>query len=643
MRRLIRSEVWSRPSTVAALYLLAALVMTWPLVAVMTRRIAGDTGDSLFNCWVLLWTSGQLLHALQGDLSALAQYWNGNIFYPAPLTLAYSNHLTPQMLQALPVLAATGNVVLAYNLLFIGTIVLSGLGVYLLVRELTGQAAAAFLAGLAFAFAPYRIDQYEHLEVLSSQWMPFALYGFRRFFVTMRLRPLVGGAAALVAQALSSGYYLAYFTPFAVAYCVFELVARGRLGDLRAWRALVVAGGIVLFAVGLFSWPYVQVRRLGDVGKRDRLEIEQFSADTHAFATVSQRSRLLGSHIDALSRNEGRGFPGVAILAFALLGIGYSLTRTVEQARRADDRKPHPRRFVAALAAMLVVVLCLLGSLLAHVLVTGRGIYAIAGMVVRHRPATLLMEIAGVAALLAVVSPWWRHVMRGVRGSTVAFFGWAALAAAWLSLGPMMYANKRSIGLGLYYLFYRWVPGFDGLRVPSLNLMLVAFFLAVIAGFGATALIERRGSAGRVVVVVGMIAILAESWSVSTTADVPRPGPVYDVVRALPAGTVVAEFPFGDAGSEIRYTFFAGHHRKPIVNGYSGFFPASYVTRVAWLAPVHLEPKAWRVLLSSGATHAIVHEGVQAGEGGSTASDWLRQHGARDIGVFENDRLFHLR
>src|SRR5262249_9188623 len=146
----------------------------------------------------------------------------------------------------LPVYAATHNILFSYNLLLLGTIVLSGLGMYLLVRELTDQPVAAFLAGLAFAFAPYRIDQFAHIEVLSSQWMPFALYGFRRFFVTGRLRPLAGGAVALLAQGLSCGYYLAYFTPFAVAYCLYEMATRRLLGDGRTWRALIGAGGAVL-------------------------------------------------------------------------------------------------------------------------------------------------------------------------------------------------------------------------------------------------------------------------------------------------------------------------------------------------------------------------------------------------------------
>ncbi|HMF94840.1 MAG TPA: hypothetical protein VKE96_11120 [Vicinamibacterales bacterium] len=191
----------------------------------MHHRIAGDMGDPLFVCWVLLWTSGQIGRALGGDLSALAQYWSGNIFFPAPLTVADSEHFTPQMLQALPILALTDKVILADNLLLLATFVLSALGTYLLVRDITGWPLAAFFAGLAFAYSPYRLDQYSHLQVLSCQWIPFTLYGWRRYAAGGRLRALAGGTAALVTQALSSIYYLAYFTPFAVVYLLDEMIS----------------------------------------------------------------------------------------------------------------------------------------------------------------------------------------------------------------------------------------------------------------------------------------------------------------------------------------------------------------------------------------------------------------------------------
>ena len=136
---------------------------------------------------------------------------------------------------------------------------------------------------------------------------------------------------------------------------------------------------------------------------------------------------------------------------------------------------------------------------------------------------------------------------------------------------------------------------------------------------------------------------MQECLSIAPTAVLPARCAVYDAIAASPAGTVVVEFPFGDPATEITYTFFAGGHRKPIVNGYSGYFPAHYVALVARLS--HLpaaSTSAWDALMSSGATHAIVHEGADV-IGGPTTSLWLQQHGARAITVSGSDRLFQLR
>jgi hypothetical protein len=140
-----------------------------------------------------------------------------------------------------------------------------------------------------------------------------------------------------------------------------------------------------------------------------------------------------------------------------------------------------------------------------------------------------------------------------------------------------------------------------------------------------------------------MVAIMAESWSNVDPIPVPPAGPIYEAVHGLPADTVVAEFPFGDVGAEIEYTFQAGRHRKPILNGYSGFFPDTYTVLVARLQPTPVRADAWDALIASGATHAVVHEGTGEDPRGRVISEWLRRSGAREIGVFQTDRLFHLR
>ncbi len=655
-----RVSQWMSSAWIAtALYAAAAVATTWPLAAGLTRFVPGDLGDPVFNCWILLWTAGTVVRVLHGDFSALGQYWNGNIFYPTRLTLAFSEHLTPQMLQMLPIYLATGNILLCYNLLLLSTMVLSGLGMYLFVRDLTDEPVAAFLAGLAFALAPYRLDQFSHIEVLSSQWMPFALYGLRRFFVSGRVRPLIGGATALVAQSLSCGYYLAYFPPFVLAYCLFEIGSRRKWRDLRMWRALVAAGGAVMVVTLAFVLVYFHVRHSSSLGIRDIGEIESYSADSNAYATASGSSVLWRDLIRAKPAAEGQGFQGLAIMAFACVGVGVGVMRAITRAKKSNASDA-PWRQVAA--GLLITVAVAISAVLMNILVTGRFLVVIGGVPLTYSNATMLMrELAIVIAALVVVSPTSRRIFRGVPGSVAAFFSCATVLAAWMSLGPRMHAAGLPIGDGLYDVFYRWVPGFNGLRVPSLFFMIVAFFLAILVGLGAAPLLSRWRRAGTVIIALAVVAMTAEAWMVPAPMDLridapgyaPTPAslkigrqlsPIYRSVRDMPAGVVVAEFPFGEPAYELQYVFYAGYHRKPILNGYSGFFPDSYYKLRSLLALVPANgDAAWDALIASGATNAIVHESAFLENRGHDVSDWLRQHGARDMTASGTDRLFQLR
>src|SRR2546423_451663 len=104
------------------LYVVVTIVMTWPLAAGLAHDVPGDFGDPLFTSWVLAWDA---THLGRG-------WWSANIFAPHPLSLAYSEHFLPQALQALPVYWLTQNPILSYNLLFLSTFALSGLGMFLL-------------------------------------------------------------------------------------------------------------------------------------------------------------------------------------------------------------------------------------------------------------------------------------------------------------------------------------------------------------------------------------------------------------------------------------------------------------------------------------------------------------------------------
>ncbi|HKW02375.1 MAG TPA: hypothetical protein VJN96_21305 [Vicinamibacterales bacterium] len=644
-----------RAPVVVGAYIVLAVVMTWPLSLHLKRFIAWDLGDPAFICWVMMWTGGQVLKLLHGDVNALHDYWNGNIFSPERLTIAYSEHFTPQMLQALPIFAATGNMVLCYNLLFLSTIVLAGWGMYLLVRELTGRPLAAFVAGLAFAFAPYRISEGSHLQVLSSQWMPLALYGFRRYFVTGRTRPLVGASTALTIQNLSCGYYLLFFAPFAGAYCLYEMADRRLLRNARVWASLTIAAVAVAAITWPFVSPYLKVRRHGE-GVRSVQESVEFSADIYAFGTASTKS-IEGDVVAAFPKGEGEGFMGFAILALAGVAVVWGIGRARAEARAPSAPVPWRRIAGAIVGVTLVldlvvsIVLMLAGSL--PIVVNGRPF---------HDVAPLLVAAVALGALLLVISPRARRFVRGVAGSTLGFYASATLAAAMLALGPRIMSFGRPVGFGPYYWLFRYVPGFDGIRVPSRYLMLVACFLAVLAGVGVAALLARLSRRAGIALVTGAsLLILAESWVVPMPTNVrlvsrgyelsPRElytgqemGPLYQYVRDAPGDVTLIEFPFGDPAYEILATYYAGYHRRPLVNGYSGFYPESYLRRATFLdhIPFDLET-AYKAVQSSGATHAIVHEAAFENGRGHEMTDWLVANGARVIATYGSDRLLQLK
>ena len=80
------------------------------------------------------------------------------------------------------------------------------------------------------------------------------------------------------------------------------------------------------------------------------------------------------------------------------------------------------------------------------------------------------------------------------------------------------------------------------------------------------------------------------------------------------------------------------------MNGYSGGAPAEYEHLDQSLRDALTRPdRAWQSLVDSQATHAVVHEAFFAADGGSRTSEWLRVHGASELGLFGSDRIFRIR
>ena len=641
-----------------------SIVLTWPLALGFWRDVPGDLGDSLLNMWILAWGAEHLPQVVTGGMS-WAQFWDANIFHPSPLALSLSEHLFGPVLQILPVYWLTGNIILCYNLLFVSTFVLSAFGAYLLVWDLTGDRRAAFVAGLVFGFLPYRIASVPHLQVLSSQWMPFALFGLNRFVTTGSYRALAGGTAALVMQNWSCGYYLLYFAPFAPLFVVHRMWAHKTLADLRTWTSLAIAALVTLALTLPFLWPYTQAEQQFGLG-RPFAEVVRFSADVWSYATAPENLWMFGRTLRFYPHPEGETFLGLVPWILALVAV-IGLWRRERAAQRPEEGQTPLRRLLTWVLVLAVVAQ--LAAVFGAVSVGGFQV-DLFGVAIRARSLDrMLWQTATAAVLLLVASRRARTIGARMARSPIAFFGVALILAMWLSLGPRPTSGTVNLSaFGLYGVLYDHVPGFTGVRVPARYAMIAGLFLAGLAGLGVREFLGGRGDKPNpprwrlaVVAAVGVLVLLEgagipmeinRTWAgneatpparVFRSAEAPA---VYARVAALPDGSAVTEFPFGDPAWEIRYVYYAAAHWKPITNGYSGSFPPDYQARVARFRRVTVDPEAsWAALIDSGTTHVVVHTAAFANPADATAvATWLDAHGARVVETFEDgDALYTIR
>ena len=291
-------------------YLAIAAAMTWPLLSAPSR-LGFVNMDVLGNIWALAWD----VHQAARDPLRL---FDSNMFYPQTLSLAYAESLLPQALLAAPVIALGGSPLLAYNVVFILSFVLSGVGAYLLAEEVSGSAGGAFLAGLAFAFCAYRWVHVVHLQSLTAQWLPLALLSLRRLWRGGSLSAAVGLAGFTALQVLSSGYYSLLMAAALAITMAAEWRAGGAPRDARRLASALVVSGLCVLPV-FAVYRTVQERHGFSRG------LEETAAWSARPASYLDPGRFVAlPHLTGLHSmiREGEPFyPGSAILMLAAVGV----------------------------------------------------------------------------------------------------------------------------------------------------------------------------------------------------------------------------------------------------------------------------------------------------------------------------------
>ena len=159
-----RSRALGREALVFLAFLALTVAMTWPWARHL-RDHCSDTGDPYLNSWILWWDFHQTFHAP-------FHLFDGNVFFPYRLSLAFSEHNYGLALPLFPLFALGLRPLTAQGILTLLGFAFSGYGAFRLGRTLTGSTGAAWVAGIAFAFVPYRFGQLPHVNYLFAGWIP---------------------------------------------------------------------------------------------------------------------------------------------------------------------------------------------------------------------------------------------------------------------------------------------------------------------------------------------------------------------------------------------------------------------------------------------------------------------------------------
>ena len=479
------------------------IVMTWPNVLYLATRSV-EHQDIFFNLWRLRWVQ----HALSTSPTNL---FNGNQFHPETAVLAYSDAMLLEALIAFVPLSIGVPPMLVHNLLLLGAIAASGIGMFVLARYLWGSTLGALIAGIIFAFAPYRFAHFMHMELQWTIWMPWAFWALQRVIDSGRPRFGILTGVFVALQFLSSIYYGLFLVVLLALVGGIQVLATLRRLRPAALASLFAGALIVAGVAWVYSIPYRAASTR--VGLRSTQEILRYSATPASYLRVPEMNRLYG-HWRAGS-TEVSLYPG------------------------------------------------------------------------------LLPVLLGVFALAA---------MRPTRTSIA--YGAGALVAFDLSLGLN--------GL-LYPYLQQHVGAFKGLRAPSRASIFFLLFLGALAARAAGAVSERfKTKSRRTTVAAAFVAlVLVEYWSAPMRLiPYPNRSPLFEFLAGLPPG-VVAEFPVPRLESlpadDARYLYLSTFHWKPIVNGYSGYYPPTYIERLIKLKAFP-SPNGMRQLRWDKVRYIIVHE-----------------------------------
>ena len=533
-----------QPAFLAFVYFIGmSIVMTYPLIMKMrTEAIGAGGGDGTYFIWLVAWYQKALFQL------KISPFFAPSMNYPQGWNLATTD-ITPAMVA----LALPGSLLVSptfgYNFAMLLSFILSGWGMYLWVKHLTGDSLAGLVAGTVFAFLPFRMVHFlvGHLSLAGTQWFPFYFWGL---FDLLKLEKfswkpvlMAGIAAGLIG--LTSPYYVYMTIVISGVFLLAFIIFRGyrRLKYAAFWKSLLAFGVLALILVGLSMLPYLNLNSQNGLASRSAEYLNRYSASPTDYVIPSIKQFLWGKWIDDTFSPEifQESTLYIGAVAFALAVIAWIKRRQLRHPELAD--------------------------------------------------IAILVAAGGFVLSLGIQLHWLGKIVVSLPRFLQAIFHRTSM--------PTIY-------LPAYYLF-RFLPFFSKMRVMMRFGLFALIFSSLMAGLGAYVLTKSVSSKVRLWVGIGLLVLVFIDFypGVLKGFSVTQARPVDSWLAAQPDTGAVAQFPFTQE-SDQGQVYNTLVYQKPFLGGYFNANAPEQYARIQGVMATFPSKASVKQLKQLGVTYVVV-------------------------------------
>jgi hypothetical protein len=563
----VRQSAMVRETLIFLSFCLFTAALTWPYVA-HWRDAVMDAGDPYLVSWILWWDYHQ-------TFTDPLNLFHANLFYPLRYTLALSEHCYGIALPFFPLFALGARPLTVHAVALFFGFATCGYAAFRLARTLTGSNGAAWIAGIIFAFVPYRFGLMSHLPYLFSMWIPLLLEALVLFARERSKRRAAWlGAAFFMLGLTTISWFTFSLVPFVISAAIL-LTRYGLWRDRDFWRRGAMALILASLALLPFMLPYYQAAKLYHF-ERGIDQVKAWSAWPIHWLSADSRNRLWRGLGDFLpDGGKFRLFPGLLPILFSLAAVLLVRPRTALAAGPSGlpGITRARARWIWCLDALavfaLVIAIPVLGT-------AGTGTLQRIYTHVTSERVLALLALA-VIARLCLAYP---YVLRSRSANLLETLRSPRRGDAfWLGLVWTVIGFLYSLGWNFFFyrILYDVLPIFRSMRVAVRGAMFAYLGLAILAGLGAKCLVEtireKQPRLSPAALFAAMAALLLFELNAARLKFIQ--GDVYpDAVtlrlKETPMRGGIVVLPANEHVNH-RHVLRSADHMKPIIVGISGF------------------------------------------------------------------------